>query len=594
MAFTVWDTVQKSAGLTLSGGNLTATGNISLNGVRAADTQTSGKFYFEITTGATYGTSQNSIGICNGNVSSSNIANSMGSTLLNVAITAKGSGNIFVNNVNSGLTIGAIAINTVVCVAVDLSAKLIWFRKGAAGSWNATSGSTNDPATGVGGASIASIAPAYQNFYPAIGLASSGDTVTANFGATGFTGSVPSGYTSGWTTGVTALSDVIATQIGASAWVTNTHAPFNVTQIGASIWIANQVVAAYPLGVSGTGGAGTVTTQIIIPGLDVPITGVAGTGAAGSPTISISANPAITGVETDSAVGTPSISLGGSVAISGVESTGIAGSVIAEADISLIGVESVGQVGTPTISATANTALTGVPITTGIGGFTFQIDADQPITGVQSSGLAGSPVPSIAPMIDGVELTASVGDPTVEITFLNGVEIVCGIGPVTPSIDAVRLTGVQIAASIGHPLAQVVIPNRTLVQINTGVQATATIGHPIPRISIGIEGVESTAQVGQLTTLNYSGVMAITDLMVIQDQSIDEDTMLTLRWSDTEGQSWNMPVDRQMGKTGEYLTNIQWQRLGMSRRGRVFELSWSTPNPTCLIGASLKMTDAST
>jgi len=553
MAFTVWDTVQKSAGLTLSGGNLTATGNISLNGVRAADTQTSGKFYFEITTGATYGTSQNSIGICNGNVSSSNIANSMGSTLLNVAITAKGSGNIFVNNVNSGLTIGAIAINTVVCVAVDLSAKLIWFRKGAAGSWNATSGSTNDPATGVGGASIASIAPAYQNFYPAIGLASSGDTVTANFGATGFTGSVPSGYTSGWTTGVTALSDVIATQIGASAWVTNTHAPFNVTQIGASVWIANQVVAAYPLGVSGTGAAGTVTTTTV-NAVNANITGVAGTGSAGAVSTSI---------------------------VNGV-------------DVSITGVESTGQTGTLTVTADGSISLTGVGVTTGIGSMAFEVDTDAAITGVQSSGLAGSPIPSISHTVTGVELTASIGTPTVEVTFLNGVQIVASIGPVTPSIDAVRLTGVQISASIGHPLAQVVIPNRTLVQIDTGVGATASVGHPIPRISIGIEGVESTAQVGQLTTLNYSGVMAITDLMVIQDQSIDEDTMLTLRWSDTEGQSWNMPVDRQMGKTGEYLTNIQWQRLGMSRRGRVFELSWSTPNPTCLIGASLKMTDAST
>jgi len=594
MAFTVWDTVQKSSNLTLSGGNLIATGGIALSGVRAADTQTSGKFYFEITTGATYATSQNSIGICNGSVSSSNIANTMGSSLLNIAVVIKGSGNIFVNNVNSSLTIGSFATSTVIGVAVDLTAKLIWFRKGAAGSWNATSGSANDPATGTGGASIASIAPPYQNFYPAIGFGGSGDTATANFGATAFTGSVPSGYTSGWTTGVTVITDIVATQVGASAWVTNTHAPFNVTQIGASVWIANQVVAAYPLGVSGTGGAGTVTTQITIPGISVPITGVAGTGAAGSPTISISPSVSITGVETDSAVGTPSISRSGDVTLTGVQSTGTAGSVIAEADVPIIGVEATGQVGTLTVTADGTISLTGVPISTGIGSFTFEVDTDAAITGVQSIGLTGSPIPSISHAITGVGLTASIGTPTVEITFLNGVQIVASIGPVIPSIDAIRLAGVQISASIGHPLTQVVMPNRTLVQIDTGVGATASVGHPIPRISVGLPGVESTAQVGQLTTLNYSGVMAITDLMVIQDQTIDEDTMLTLRWSDTEGQSWNMPVDRQMGKTGEYLTNIQWQRLGMSRRGRVFELSWSTPNPTCLIGASLKMTDAST
>lgn len=60
--------------------------------------------------------------------------------------------------------------------------------------------------------------------------------------------------------------------------------------------------------------------------------------------------------------------------------------------------------------------------------------------------------------------------------------------------------------------------------------------------------------------------------------------MVSLRWSDDRGQSWGNPVMQDMGAGGEYLTSMQWQRLGMAR-GRVFELSWSAPYPTALQGA---------
>jgi hypothetical protein len=57
-----------------------------------------------------------------------------------------------------------------------------------------------------------------------------------------------------------------------------------------------------------------------------------------------------------------------------------------------------------------------------------------------------------------------------------------------------------------------------------------------------------------------------------------------LRWSDTRGRSWGNAISSTLGKEGEYLTSIQFQRLGMAR-DRVFELSWSSSVKTALLGA---------
>lgn len=57
-----------------------------------------------------------------------------------------------------------------------------------------------------------------------------------------------------------------------------------------------------------------------------------------------------------------------------------------------------------------------------------------------------------------------------------------------------------------------------------------------------------------------------------------------LRWSDTRGKTWGNAISGSLGREGEYLTSIQFQRLGMAR-DRVFELSWSAPVKTALLGA---------
>ena len=56
-----------------------------------------------------------------------------------------------------------------------------------------------------------------------------------------------------------------------------------------------------------------------------------------------------------------------------------------------------------------------------------------------------------------------------------------------------------------------------------------------------------------------------------------------LRWSNDRGKTYGNPVFQSLGMEGEYITNMQWNRLGMAR-DRVFEVSWSAPVKTALNG----------
>lgn len=66
--------------------------------------------------------------------------------------------------------------------------------------------------------------------------------------------------------------------------------------------------------------------------------------------------------------------------------------------------------------------------------------------------------------------------------------------------------------------------------------------------------------------------------------STAEAPKVSLRYSDTRGASWGNPVTMPVGSTGQYLTSIQFWRLGMGR-DRVFELFWGFPYETALTGA---------
>ena len=64
-----------------------------------------------------------------------------------------------------------------------------------------------------------------------------------------------------------------------------------------------------------------------------------------------------------------------------------------------------------------------------------------------------------------------------------------------------------------------------------------------------------------------------------------------LRWSDDRGRTFGNPVAGSIGATGNYLTSIQYNRLGMAR-DRVFEVSWDAPIDTALQGAFVSFNKA--
>lgn len=68
--------------------------------------------------------------------------------------------------------------------------------------------------------------------------------------------------------------------------------------------------------------------------------------------------------------------------------------------------------------------------------------------------------------------------------------------------------------------------------------------------------------------------------------SAPNDPVVLLRWSDDGGRTFNNPITASMGATGEYLTSVQFQRLGIGRR-RVFSVEWDAPVDTALQGAWL-------
>ena len=189
----------KDTHITLSGGNLTAAGTAGWTGlVRSISSKSSGKFYWETTFNATQTNSGVGIAIGSLSVSTQTFANAgtgkSGLTQSGGVWLDGASSNYVVGGVaGSTISFGTITSGTVICVAVDIGAQLIWWRLGASGNWN--NNASRNPATGAGGASIPNVGTAF-----ATDCFGGADTLISNFGGSAFTGAVPSGFTAGWTT----------------------------------------------------------------------------------------------------------------------------------------------------------------------------------------------------------------------------------------------------------------------------------------------------------------------------------------------------------------------------------------------------------
>jgi hypothetical protein len=233
MANTTWNPSDKTANLTLTGGNLIATSSAGASAVRAIDKQIAGKFYWEVTCN-TFTSNSSTAGAARptADLTLTNGVSLVGGGMCGVQKT----GNIFVDGVGGG-SLGAIVSGNIVCIAIDCDARLIWFRLGAAGNWNGSA--TANPATGVGGNAMP--LGIGVPLYPAAWLANTNEQVTANFGGSAFTGAVPAGFTSGFTAGVTSPTNAISTQATLEQFL-YTNPPAQVTQVALEHWVTTATV----------------------------------------------------------------------------------------------------------------------------------------------------------------------------------------------------------------------------------------------------------------------------------------------------------------------------------------------------------------
>ena len=183
------------AGVTLSGDGLvvTNTGTTSPDqGARVAASggKTTGKYYFEVTLTAFTGGSNVGVGV--GTPASTYSGMGGGGT---AGIQHFRTGSAYSNGSSVMGISGNYVTGQTMKAAVDLDNRRIWFYKD--GLWNQNA--ANNPATNVGGLIIpAGTMVPFITFGGAGGV--TGNVMTANFGASSFTGAVPSGFTSGWPT----------------------------------------------------------------------------------------------------------------------------------------------------------------------------------------------------------------------------------------------------------------------------------------------------------------------------------------------------------------------------------------------------------
>jgi hypothetical protein len=159
--------------------------------VRAVNAESTGKRFFTVQ-GASASMASVVVGLCQAGATAAQIFAGTDS-----AVMLSGNGNIVVDAVYSGSTLGGTSIIAkVVQVAVDLDAKLVWFRKTNVDGTSPTNWNNNasaNPATGAGGISIAALT---GPLYPC-GAYGTGAVTTAlyfSFGTDAYSTAAPTGF----------------------------------------------------------------------------------------------------------------------------------------------------------------------------------------------------------------------------------------------------------------------------------------------------------------------------------------------------------------------------------------------------------------
>jgi hypothetical protein len=251
---TTWNAADRyqPAGMSLSNGNLTVQTSSGANQSIRATTSVgvTAKVYMEFTftniNGAGY------VGVTDGFTSGLNLSN------LSNAIAAGTNGVIQKNGSAVGPTIPVAVNGDIICVAVDFVNNRYWARLNG-GNWNGSS--SNNPATNVGGIDMSGISFA-GGAYPCNVMTFTPTTCTANFGASVFAQTVPSGFV--------AWNSVASFGAGATGPTGSTGAAGGAGSAGAT----------GPTGAGGTGSTGPTGPTGV--GATGPTGAAGGAGSAGA------------------------------------------------------------------------------------------------------------------------------------------------------------------------------------------------------------------------------------------------------------------------------------------------------------------------
>lgn len=166
--------------ITLSNSDKTATASASTGGTRSPETKSSGKYYVEFLLGS--GTP--CIGL-------KSITSTLTTQSTDAVYIYPSDGNVRINGTSQGnVGIGAFAVNDIICLAWDATARKLWYRKNG-DAWNPNL--SGDPGAGTGGYDISAIPSALAFWF---GTNATGNIATVRVAAAELTQTAPSGFVS--------------------------------------------------------------------------------------------------------------------------------------------------------------------------------------------------------------------------------------------------------------------------------------------------------------------------------------------------------------------------------------------------------------
>lgn len=188
LIYATWNGSDKDSTIALSGGNLIAThSSANAGSVRADTSMASGKWYWECTVGS--GVASWYCGIAKSTASLTAVP---GGDADGWSYTQGGGGFSKFNNATFAAYGNTFTDGDIIGFALDLTAGAIWCSKN--NSWQ---NSATQAEIEAGDTTHAMYASLSGTFYPAFGSGADAQVCTANFGASAFSGTVPSGFNSG-------------------------------------------------------------------------------------------------------------------------------------------------------------------------------------------------------------------------------------------------------------------------------------------------------------------------------------------------------------------------------------------------------------